>query len=156
MIVEYHPVIYKICRVYSSDQDFEDLFQEVLISLWKSHDSFEGRSKLSTWIYRVALNTALTYQRKASKLRFKTSSEELPNLSTSYHYDTKREEQVERLYRAISQLKKDERSIILLYLEEKQYNEIAEITGLTTSNIGVRINRIKKKLFHLLNTKNHG
>ena len=155
MIKEYYPIIYKICRVYSDGEDFDDLYQEVLVSLWKSHQSFQGKSKLSTWLYRVTLNTALTYQRKASKKKQQVSFDQNFDIAATDGEKQEQEAEIERLYKAIAQLKKDDRSIILLYLEEKKYEEIAEITGLTTTNVGVRVNRIKKRLFQLLNSGQH-
>lgn len=156
LIKECHPIIYKICRVYSDKEDFDDLYQEVLISLWKSFKSFEGRSKWSTWLYRVALNTALTYQRKEKRRKGDILYEDAPDIAAPKDEKDEKEAEVERLYHAIAQLKKDDRSVILLYLDERKYEEIAEITGLTLSNVGVRVNRIKKKLFQLLSQKNDG
>ena len=156
LIEENHPIIYKICKVYSSAEDFEDLYQEVLINLWKSFKTFEGRSKLSTWLYRVVLNTALTYQRNSKKHKSQVSIDHLYAMPDTGNQTTEKEKQIEHLYLAISKLKKDDRSIVLLYLEEKSYDEIAEISGLTISNVGVRINRVKKKLFQILNELKNG
>lgn len=156
LIKEYHPIIYKICRVYSSSEDFDDLYQEVLINLWRSYETFEGRSKLSTWLYRLTLNTALTYNRNEKKHKTKVSINNLPEIHDSESYSLDKEQQIEKLYYAISQFKKVDRSIILLYLEEKSYEEIAELTGLTASNIGAKISRLKKKLFQILNTSKNG
>ncbi|MEQ8237608.1 MAG: sigma-70 family RNA polymerase sigma factor [Cyclobacteriaceae bacterium] len=156
IIKEYHPMIYKICRVYADIIDFEDLYQEVLVNIWKSLKNFQGKSKLSTWIYRVTLNTAMTYYRNEKKRQTKTDefSVEIPSLQDDDSGE--KEKQIEHLYNAISQLKKEDRSVIILYLEEKSYEEISEITGLTISNVGVKINRIKKKLFELLKGSNNG
>lgn len=156
LILEYHPMIYKICRVYSASEDFDDLYQEILISIWRSLPSFQGRSKLSTWLYRVALNKAMTYQRDQKKYNSKVSIDHLVEMQDQASNYKEKEQQINRLYSAISQLKKTERSIVLLYLEEKTYEEIAEITGLKTSNVGVKINRLKKKLFQILNLANNG
>lgn len=156
LVEQYHPIIYKICRVYSGKDDFEDLYQEVLINLWKSKNTFAGRSKLSTWLYRVSLNTALTYHRNAKKHKRKVPIDHIPEIPDAPDYSSEKDQQVELLYSAISQLKKHHRSIIILYLEEKSYEEIAEITGLSLSNVGVRINRIKKKLFQILNASKNG
>jgi RNA polymerase sigma-70 factor (ECF subfamily) len=156
LIQEYHPIIYKICRVYSSNEDFDDLYQEILINLWRSYQSFEGRSKVSTWLYRVALNTSLTYQRNTKKNKSHTTLQALPELAAEESGVTDKNEQIEQLYLAISQLDKNDRSIMLLYLDEKSYDEIADITGLSQSNVGVKINRIKKKLFQILNQRTDG
>ena len=156
LIKEYHPIIYKICRVYSTSEDFDDLYQEVLISLWKSYKTFEGRSKLSTWLYRVTLNTALTYQRNEKKHAKKVSMDNVPELVNVDYEADKGDAKIQTLYKAISTFKKVDRSIILLYLEENTYEEIAELTGLTPSNIGAKISRLKKKLFKILKVMNYG
>jgi RNA polymerase sigma-70 factor (ECF subfamily) len=151
LIKQYHPMIYKICRVYSNREDFDDLYQEVLINLWRSLKTFEERSKLSTWLYRVVLNTALTYQRNSKKEKAKVPIDNILEIVDADNDREEREIKIEQLYSAISQLKKNERSIILLYLDEKSYDEIADITGLTISNVGVKISRLKNKLFKILN-----
>lgn len=153
IIDQHHPIIYKICRVYATKADFEDLYQEVLISLWKSQDNFEGKSKLSTWIYKVALNTAISYH-KHSKRKGWTSWLGLSpflkseDIAAEDHIDRKND--LDQLYWAIRQLRKEERSIILLYLEEYKQIEIADIVGITENNVAVKINRIKKKLKTLI------
>ncbi|MFP4288458.1 MAG: RNA polymerase sigma factor [Bacteroidales bacterium] len=148
----HHPILYKIGRAYADQEDFEDLYQEMLINLWKSLPNFRGDSKLSTWIYRVTLNTALTYKR--NKRRKHSESVDFENFLNTWSANDEdagvREREIQRLYFAIKQLKKEERSVILLYLDEKSYEEMADILGLTTSNVGVKINRIKKKLYNLL------
>lgn len=152
IISEHHPILFKIGRVYSDPEDFDDLYQEMLIAIWKSLKNFGGKSKLSTWIYRVALNTALSYDKVKKrkwipKVDFSNAEE---RHQESNDTSISEEERTNRLMTAIQQLKKDDRSIILLYLEEKSYDEIAEIVGITKTNVGVKINRIKKKLFELL------
>lgn len=150
LIQEYHPMIYKICRVYSDEYDFDDLYQEISINLWKGLKRYEGKSKLSTWAYRVALNTALTYQRNNSKHRNKTPLSESMVAASSSDEAAEKERRVQRLFDAVRQLEKVDRSVMLLYLEEKKYDEIAEITGLSASNVGVKISRAKKQLRKLL------
>ena len=152
LIREFHPMMYKICRVYASDEDFDDLYQEVLISLWKSYSTFKGDSKLSTWVYRVVLNTALTYHRneKRAKSKFGWFVDKIPDAIEEIPVPPKN--QVEKLYQAIGQLPKLDRSVVLLYLEEKTYDEISEIMGITPTNVGVKINRIKKRLLKILKT----
>jgi RNA polymerase sigma-70 factor (ECF subfamily) len=151
LITENHGMIYKICRVYADEAEFEDLYQEVLINLWTSLKNFKGNSKLSTWMYRVILNTALTYQRATKRHKNNTSIDQVPEPGYEVNTMGQEQQEIQRLYRAISKLALNDRSIILLYLEEKSYEEIAEITGLSISNIGVKINRLKKKIFKLLN-----
>ena len=122
----------------------------------KSYKTFEGRSKLSTWLYRVTLNTALTYQRNEKKHSKKISMDHLPELINMENDPTENEAKIQKLYAAIKQFKKIDRSIILLYLEENSYEEIAELTGLTPSNIGAKISRLKKKLFQTLKEMGYG
>lgn len=150
VVKEYHPLFYKICRAYADDFDFDDLYQEVLINVWKGLKSFRQDSKLSTWMYRVALNTAMTYQRdKKRKHSHILSGIELDR-EAEVSDSSEKEERIKALYVALRKLTKDDRSIMLLYLDDRKYDEIAEITGLTKSNVGVRINRAKTKLRELL------
>lgn len=141
--------IYKICRVYANDaEELKDFVQEVTIQLWRSHEKFENRSKLSTWVYRVTLNVCLTLSKKRRK-GFDTVS----LLPTDIYddVDEAEREQVEALYQAIRKLKESERAIILLYLEDKSYKEIASILGITISNVGARVNRVKNQLKEIIN-----
>lgn len=157
IINQYHPVLFKISRSYSDNEDdFQDLYQEMLIQLWNSLKSFKGESKLSTWIYRVALNTALTWCR-SNKNKIKTLElEGVYHLAADPHEHDHQEEKIKLLYKCIRELEKGDRSIILLHLEGKQYDEISEIVGISKSNVGVKLLRIKKKLFELLNTGGYG
>lgn len=159
IIDAHHPILYKIGRSYASAEDFDDLYQEMLINLWKGLQSFSGKSKLSTWIYRVVLNTALTYNR--NNKRKKVSQVPVEQIKDAMETDSRQEQQeqeddIKRLYVAIRTLPKDDRSIMLLYLEEKSYDEIAEIIGIKRNNVAVKINRAKKKLYELLTENNYG
>lgn len=140
-------IIHKVTRIYCDQaDDRKDLFQEILIQLWNSYGTFREQSKFSTWMYRVAINTAITAYKKESK-RGKSSplgKEILSVVDDSYDFEY--EENIKKLYSAISQLTSIEKSIILLYLEDKPYEEIAEITGITQNYVRVKMNRIKKKL----------
>lgn len=139
-------IISKICRAYTDNEDdFQDYFQEVALQLWRSYKTFNYQSKVSTWVYRVALNVCLTHFKK-HKRKLSTISMEHVHREPIAYGDSQEMEQVEILYRSIRKLKEIERAIILLYLEEKSYKEIAEIMGLTVTNIGARINRIKNQL----------
>ena len=145
-------IVHKVCRIYTSNSDaHKDLFQEITIQLWKAYPKFRGEAKFSTWMYRVALNTAITLYRK-SKRQIKT------NDISDYHYmlkdnpyDGEIEEQMQLLYKAIHQLSDIEKALILLYLEEKPYKEIAETMGISEVNARVKMNRIKTKLKTILN-----
>ncbi len=150
-ITENQGIIHKVTRIYCDDvDDRKDLFQEILIQLWNSYGSFRNQSKFSTWMYRVAINTAITaYKKETRKVKSAPLSVELNTImDESYNFET--EENTRRLYQAIGQLTGIEKSIILLYLEDKPYEEIAEITGITQNYVRVKMNRIKKKLEMLI------
>lgn len=141
--------IYKICRAYANDsEELKDFIQEVTIQLWRSHEKFENRSKLSTWVYRVALNVCLTLSKKRSR---KVSTVSL--LSSDYYdsSDETEKEQIAALYSAIKKLRESERALVLLYLDDKSYKEIAEILGITVTNVGARVNRAKNQLKEIIN-----
>ena len=156
LIANHNGILYKIGKVYSDEDDFDDLYQEMLINIWNGKKNFKGDSKLSTWIYRVCLNTALSYHKV--KKRKQLPQQEITNLENVlvYEEDVSKDLEIQNLYKAIKELKVSDRSIVLLYLEDKSYEEIAEITGLTPNNVGVKINRIKKSLLKILNKNGHG
>ena len=146
-------LIFKVCNLYCKQaEDRKDLFQEVVLQLWKSFPSFKGGSASSTWIYRVALNTAISNFRKTSKR---------PEQVAMTHYDfeiptmcgTELAENTSILYEAINHLNEIEKAIIMLYLDEHSYQEIAAILDISKTNVSTRINRIKIKLEKLLNCK---
>ena len=144
VIYDYQKIIYKICRVYrDSREDQEDLFQEIVYQLWKSYPGFKKESKVSSWIYRIALNTAIAIYRKS-----KISIENYHEFPEHFHPSDENtiSENEERLFWVLRKLNDSEKALISLYLEDFNYNEIAEITGLSESNVGVRLNRIKNKL----------
>ena len=146
VIKEYERVIYKVCYLYTSkNATLNDLYQDVVLSLWKAYPKFRGECKISTWIYRIALNTCISFIRKEKNVP------EIVTL-TPYESEWMTEEQdsfqlmLKELYYLIGQLGQLDKSIILLYLEEKSYEEISEITGLTVTNVATKLNRIKEKL----------
>ena len=148
VIHDYQKIIYKICRVYrDSREDQEDLFQEIVYQLWKSYPGFKRESKISSWIYRIALNTAIAVYRK-SKIRVDRYQEFPEHIHPSDEKPISENE--ERLFWALRKLHDGEKAVISLYLEDFNYKEIAEITGLSESNVGVRLNRIKNKLKEIL------
>ncbi len=147
MINTHRGIIYKVCHMYVHDaDDREDLFQEIVFQLWKSLPGFRGEAKPSTWMYRIALNTAISHfrnvTRKPGQLSLSALEFQIPDINERQEFD----ESVKLLYDAIQQLTRIEKAIIILYLEEKSYQEISEIMGITHSNVGVKINRIKTKL----------
>lgn len=145
IVKENEGVIYKITSVYTNNTtDQKDLYQEIVYQLWKGYDGFRGESKVSTWMYRVALNTAFTHIRKNKR---KGHSVPLDHIDLTYEvHDPLLEERLKQLYRQIKLLSDLEKGLILLLLEGKKYDEIADITGLSPSNVGTRISRIKQKL----------
>ena len=145
-VKEHERLILKVCNIYGQEiEDREDLYQDIIVQLWKSYPKFEKRSKVSTWMYRIALNTAISKFRKVKKL---PQLDEI-NEQTTKVADQKSSENIElvsQLYDAINSLNKVEKAIVLLYLEECRYKEISEIMGISQSNVGFKINRIKQKL----------
>lgn len=150
----YKLLIYKICRMYvNSHDDIQDLYQDIIIQLWRSYPKFRGESKFSTWLYRIAINTALTNFRKQKRSIQTTDVEfqkiEIPDNVT----DGIKEEQQQQLYTAIQALNDVEKSIVMLYLEDKSYDEMEEILGISNATLRVKMNRIKDKLRTLTNNK---
>lgn len=145
-------IIHKVCKAYTTNaDDHNDLFQEISIQLWKAYQSFRGESKFTTWMYRVALNTAISLYRKSKR---SIKSEELfPNIKelTYEEYDDTTERQLSALYKAIHQLSDIEKALVLLYLEDKSYKEISLCLGISEVNARVKMNRTKVKLKELLN-----
>jgi len=147
IISENQGIIHKVCSIYcDSEEDGRDLFQEILAQLWKSYGSFRGQSKFSTWMYRVALNTAITDFKKIRKQPDRNRLEVETVQLVHEEYDPEVEEQILLLHRAVARLTGIEKSIILLFLENRSYEEIAEITGITRNYVRVKMNRIKHKL----------
>ncbi|MFD2562412.1 RNA polymerase sigma factor [Aquimarina rubra] len=139
-------VIFKITTVYTDrSEDQQDLYQEIVYQLWKAYDSFRGDAKVSTWMYRVALNTAITRLKKEKRNGNRVGIDQVV-LKQTENYNTEFEEKLKILYAHIKMLNDLEKGLILLLLEGKKYEEIALITGLTASNVGTRISRIKQKL----------
>ena len=146
LIKENEGIIYKITLVYAfNEEDQKDLYQEIVYQLWKSFDSFRGGSKISTWMYRIALNTSITRLKKEKRKGERVSLDSYL-LERIDQIDTIMEDRIKLLYSHIKQLNTVEKGVVLLYLEGKNYDEIAAITGFTPSNVGTRLNRIKQKL----------
>jgi RNA polymerase sigma factor (sigma-70 family) len=146
-------LIFKVCNIYCSDpEDRRDLFQEIVLQLWKSFPAFRRASASSTWMYRIALNTAISNFRKASRkpesISIGLNDFDLPDISGSGDEKEKRT----TLHLIIDKLTTVEKAIIMLYLDEKTYEEISEIIGISPGNVGVRLNRIKNKLTKLVET----
>ena len=156
-ITLYEPILLKICRMYCRTvEDEQDLYQDIVLQLWKSYDRFRNESKLSTWLYRIALNTAITRIRK-DKRSVQGSSvpndrmHQIPNQITD-----EKEEQFAAMMRAISILSSIDKAIMMLYLEEHSYQEIGVVMGISESNVGFKIHQIKDKLRRIIKENSYG
>jgi len=136
-----------------SSQDVEDLFQEIMTNVWNRLPSFRGESALNTWVYRIAVNTALVYRKKMKRGE---ELPELPDAGISAHQNLEQKERLAALRRAIASLADQDRLIVTLLLEGLSYKEIAEITGLTVNYVGVKISRSKQTIEQLMTEVNHG
>lgn len=145
-------IVHKICRLYTNNSDaHNDLFQEITIQLWRAYPKFRGDSKFSTWMYRVALNTAITLYRKSKR---KVNTQDFEGVSfkiASDEYDSSYEDQLNLMYDAVKKLNDIDKALVFLYLENKNYKEIATTLGITEVNSRVKMNRIKEKLRIILN-----
>jgi len=145
-------IVHKICRLYTHDQDsHNDLFQEITIQLWRAFPKFRGDSKFSTWMYRVALNTAITLYRKSKR---RVSTQDFESISfkiKAEEYDDTVEQQLKVMYSAVKKLNDIDKALVFLYLEDKSYKEISETLGITEVNARVKMNRTKEKLRKILN-----
>ena len=150
MITAQNRTIYKVCYIYAKNQDdLNDLFQETVLNLWKSYPRYRGDSKLTTWVYRIAMNTCITFLRRSN-----TRPKTIPITSDVIRRQTDDDGtagQLQELYNRINQLGKLERALILLWLEERSYQEMADILGISKANVAVRLNRVKEKLKKMSN-----
>lgn len=145
-------IVHKICRLYTTDSDaHNDLFQEITIQLWKAFPKFRGESKFSTWAYRVALNTAITLYRKSTRSVNTVTYEAQQHFFVQDEYNHDEEERLKLMYQAVQQLNDIEKALVYMYLEDKDYAEIAETLGISEVNARVKMNRIKGKLIKILN-----
>ncbi|MGA0560610.1 RNA polymerase sigma factor [Larkinella sp. VNQ87] len=150
-LLNQHPgLLYKVCSLYGpKPEDREDLFQEIVLQLWKAYPTFKHESSVTTWLYRIALNTAISnYRRKTVRVQavpFSDSDLQIPDLS-----DDTLADEVKALYAAIEHLSPIEKAVITLYLDDKSYEEMAAIIGISKTHVGVKLNRIKTKLEKLL------
>ncbi|MCM1162971.1 MAG: sigma-70 family RNA polymerase sigma factor [Muribaculaceae bacterium] len=153
MLSRHRPLLYKICYMYATDGDhFNDLYQEVVANIWVGLDSYRGESALSTWLYRIALNTCVTYFRRNSRhTEGKMPLESVVHLQGD-DGDSQRIEQLKEMYRLIADLSRIDKALILMWLDEKSYDEIAELSGLSRNNVATRLRRIKQKLIDKSNS----
>ena len=147
-VAEQKSTIYTVCYMFSQDADeVNDLFQEVLVNLWKGFEGFEHRSDVRTWVYRVALNTCISLDRKRRRSKSVKLTMDI-NLFEDRDEDTR---QVDILHKRISRLQPFDRAIVLLWLENLSYEEIGQIVGITAKNVSVRLFRIKEQLKKMSN-----
>jgi RNA polymerase sigma factor (sigma-70 family) len=150
-------MIHKICRMYAyTPPDREDLFQDIVIQLWQAFPKFRGESKFSTWLYRVAINTAMTRARKKKVSVSYVDPDVIPTNQTEDPAVQAEKERMQLLNEAISQLNEVERAVLMLYLEEKTYEEMEDVLGMNQNALRVKISRIKDKLRQLTTNKSYG
>lgn len=149
IIAQYNAMLHKIVRLYrESAEDREDLFQEIVFQLWKSYPNFKGDAKISTWMYRIALNTAIaSFRKKTTSINYLT---QLPDFAEEQPNDEVELRQ-ERLFAVLKVLDDSEKALIALYFEDLSYQQISEIIGINENYVGVKLNRIKNKIKTLLN-----
>ena len=153
---EHQGLIFKVVRAYAATpEDQDDLFQEILLQLWSSIPRFRGEARVSTWIYRVALNTALVWKRGEKKRRQRRTPlidiSQVPETREGHRISAEDRQIVDRLYKAIRGLPKVDTSLVLMYLDGLSYSQMADILGISESNVGVKLNRARKRLAELLN-----
>ncbi|MDZ7899711.1 MAG: sigma-70 family RNA polymerase sigma factor [Arcicella sp.] len=154
MIKLHQGIVHKVCGMYRHDpDDRKDLFQEIVIQLWRAFPKFRQESKISTWIYQIALNVAISDFRKESRRPQKVEFLEIFTNISDENYDPTTEEQIQQMHFAIAQLSEIEKAIVMLYFEEKSNEEIAEIVGITQNNVRVKMTRIREKLRLLINDR---
>jgi RNA polymerase sigma-70 factor (ECF subfamily) len=151
LIAEQKGTIYKVCYIYAHDQDdLNDLFQEVVLNLWRGFPHYRGDSKPATWVYRIAMNTCITFLRRSG-----SRPQTMPitaDVVGNVIEDEGKTDQLRELYRLINQLGKLERALILLWLEERSYQEMADILGISKANVAVKLTRVKDKLKRMSNS----
>jgi RNA polymerase sigma factor (sigma-70 family) len=147
-------LIHKICRIYTDNaEDHQDLFQEITVQLWRSFPGFKGEAKFSTWMYKVALNTAMTLFRKPQKRGLQQADVDVSSLKMEYEVYEDDEYKLKKMYKAIHELSDVDKALIMMYLEDKSYREIGEILGITEGNARVKMNRAKNNLKTKISTK---
>lgn len=148
LIIEQHKgTLFKVARTYcKNDEDRQDLMQEVLIQVWKSLDRYDNNFAITTWLYRISLNVAISFYRKNAQRNYSRITLIEGNLPTQEEIGTEKQEQLNLLDTFISELNDLDKALMLLYLEDKSHSEISEIMGLSISNVGTKVGRIKEKL----------
>lgn len=157
---EHSSSVMKVARAYTlTNEECQDLAQEILLQAWRSLPKFEGKASAATWFYRVALHTAMNWHRKDKSRRSRQQPfvevQALVTPEVDSAEQTQQRDTVEQLYKAIHQLPKSDAALVLLYLDELSYREMAEVLGISESNVGVKLNRAKKSLSALMNGQSH-
>ena len=156
LIGENKGILFKICKIYQDDaEDRNDLLQEMTLQLWVAFDSFRGDSKFSSWMYRVALNTAITFFKKQKRRPDDQPLHDGFDRAEELSPAGEKEEKLAVFYKAVQQLGKVEKALIYLYMEDQPYEEIAANLGITELNVRVRLNRVKNKLKEIIKTMNY-
>lgn len=146
LIRKHEGLIFKITRAYANDAtDQKDLYQEIVYQLWKSFDSFRSESKITTWMYRIALNTSLTFNARSYK-KMKSTQLDFDVIDEVNESLKLKNEKISLLYEKINGLNAMDKGIVLLFLEGRSHHDISEIMGISKSNVGTKLNRIKQKL----------
>ena len=157
IIRQHERMLHKICHIYASDLSArQDLFQEIILQLWKSFNGFRNESKISTWMYRIALNTALTQHRRGkSKVSLSFTGFGFKDMIDK-NESSEHQENIDLLYSAISSLNEVEKAIVMLYLDDKSYEEMEDVLGIQQATLRVKMNRIKEKLRQITKTSQYG
>lgn len=151
LMTSYKNQIYRVCWGFSKNpQDIEDLFQETILNVWKGIDGFQGKSSPATWIYRITVNTCILWKKKITPLEDMETNTLVDSPTQDTEFEVEQNPRILQLRAAIQQLKKVDRSLILLVLEGFSYKEIAEISGISVSNVGAKLTRIKAKIKQLI------
>ena len=144
-VSENQNLVHKVCNLYADNRhDREDLFQEILLNAWKGIQNFRGDSKFTTWLYRVALNTAITFFRKENKQPATSQSEEKIHFIADELYQP--DEQLAAVHKAVNELSGIDKALVMLYLDDYNYTDIGDMLGITPNHVAVKMNRIKTKL----------
>lgn len=156
LIEEHKGILFKICKIYQDDaDDRNDLLQEMTLQLWLAFESFRGESKFSSWMYRVALNTAIAFFKKQKRRPDDQPLHHDFDRADELSHAGEKEEKLAVFYRAVQQLGKVEKALIYLYMEDQPYADIASHLGITELNVRVRLNRVKNKLKEIIKTMNY-
>lgn len=151
LLKENQRIIHKVCKIYTDNPvEHEDLFQEICVQLWKSYPSFRGEAKFSTWMYRIALNTAISLFRKTQKSIQTYQESDYFKLKITIEDYQDDSDKIAKMYDAIHRMTDIEKALIMMYLDDKSYREISEILGITEGNARVKMNRAKEKLKTLI------